>query len=173
MNQLIPPERIDSKILYIRRQKVMLDRDLAELYDVETRVLIQAVKRNIARFPKDFMFQLNKAEFENWKSQIVISNSIKMGLRKLPYAFTEQGVAMLSSVLNSDRAIQINIQIMRAFTRLRGLLSTYEELKKAILKLAQKHDEDVSMLFTEIDRLDRLLGEHKTQRRIGFRQDDD
>jgi len=173
MNQLIPPERIDSKILYIRRQKVMLDRDLAELYDVETRVLIQAVKRNIARFPKDFMFQLNKAEFENWKSQIVISNSIKMGLRRLPYAFTEQGVAMLSSVLNSDRAIQINIQIMRTFTRLRGLLTTYEELKKAILQLAQQHDEDVSMLFAEIDRLDRLLGEHKTKRKIGFRKDND
>ena len=119
------------------------------------------------------MFQLTKAELENWKSQIVMSNSIKMGLRRLPYAFTEQGVAMLSSVLNSDRAIQINIQIMRTFTRLRGLLTTYEELKKAILQLAQQHDEDVSMLFAEIDRLDRLLGEHKTKRKIGFRKDND
>ena len=106
---------IQSKIYVIRGQKVMLDRDLAELYDVETRTLNQKVKRNLRRFPSDFMFQMTKEDIEEWKSQIVISNSIKMGLRKPPYAFTQMGVAMLSSVLSSDTAIDTNIYIMRAF----------------------------------------------------------
>ena len=106
---------IQSKIYVIRGQKVMLDRDLAELYDVETRTLNQKVKRNLRRFPSDFMFQLTKEDIEEWKSQIVISNSIKMGLRKPPYAFSQMGVAMLSSVLSSDTAIDTNIYIMRAF----------------------------------------------------------
>lgn len=105
MNELIP---VQNKIFDIRGQKVMLDRDLAQLYGVETRVLNQAVRRNIERFPDDFMFQLSNDEFEDWKSQIVMSNSVKMGLRRLPFAFTELGVAMLSSVLNSKTAIQIN-----------------------------------------------------------------
>jgi hypothetical protein len=99
---------------------------LAELYEVETRVLIQAVKRNMERFPQDFMFQLTKEELENWKSQIVISNSIKMGLRKLPYAFTELGVSMLSSILNSSKAIRINIQIMRAISKSFSSLDGYD-----------------------------------------------
>jgi hypothetical protein len=111
---VIPVERIASAIYLIRGQKVMLDRDLADLYGVETRTLIQAVKRNIERFPDDFMFQLTKEELENWRSQIVISNpDAKMGLRRQPYAFTESGVAMLSSVLRSKRAVQVNIMIMR------------------------------------------------------------
>src|SRR4030067_2372672 len=104
MKELIPVEIIERKIFFIRGKKVMLDRDLAELYEVETRVLNQAVKRNLNRFPEDFMFQLTQAEMGNWKSQIVISNKDKMGLRKAPYAFTENGVAMLSSVLGSERA---------------------------------------------------------------------
>ena len=106
---------IQSRIYVIRGQKIMMDRDLAELYGVETRTLNQKVKRNLRRFPPDFMFQMNKEDIEEWKSQIVISNSIKMGLRKPPYAFTQLGVAMLSSVLNSDTAIDTNIDIMRAF----------------------------------------------------------
>jgi len=110
---------IQSKIFEIRGSKVMLDRDLAGMYGVETKVLNQAVKRNIDRFPSDFMFQLNENEFQDWKSQIVTSNSTKMGLRKRPYAFTELGVAMLSSVLNSDIAIEINMSIMRAFIAIR------------------------------------------------------
>ncbi|MEK9148789.1 MAG: ORF6N domain-containing protein, partial [Candidatus Desantisbacteria bacterium] len=130
MSSLVPIERIEDKILLIRDQKKRLDRDLAELYGVETRVLNQAVRRNIRRFPEDFMFQLSKEEFENWKSQIVISNSEKMGLRKLSYAFTEQGVAMLSSVLNSERAILVNIQIMRAFTKIRRMLASHEDLRR-------------------------------------------
>src|SRR4030067_1625821 len=111
MKSIIPIEVIERQIILIRGQRVMLDRDLANLYEVETRVLNQAVKRNINRFPEDFMFQLTQAEMGNWKSQIVISNKDKMGLRKAPYAFTENGVAMLSSVLGSERAITVNIQI--------------------------------------------------------------
>jgi len=115
-------EVIQSKIYDIRGQKVMLDRDLAEMYGVETRALNQAVKRNTDRFPVDFMFQLTDEETEIWKSQIVMSNSIKMGVRRNPYVFTELGVAMLSSVLNSKTAIQINMGIMRAFVAARQLL---------------------------------------------------
>ena len=123
-------DAILNKIHIIRGQKVMLDRDLAELYGVETRVLNQSVSRNIIRFPADFMFQLDDTEFKNLISQFVISN--RGGTRKLPYAFTEQGVAMLSSVLNSERAIQVNIQIMRAFTMLRQMISSHEDLRKKI-----------------------------------------
>lgn len=114
---------IESKIFTIRNQSVMLDRDLAELYGVETRVLNQAVKRNIDRFPEDFMFRLTESEFQSWKSQIVITNSLKMGLRQRPYAFTELGVAMLSSVLNSKTAIQINMAIMRTFVVVRQVIT--------------------------------------------------
>ncbi|MEG2150852.1 MAG: ORF6N domain-containing protein [Bacteroidaceae bacterium] len=115
-------ELIQNKIYEIRAQKVMLDRDLAEMYGVETRTLNQAVKRNADRFPADFMFQLTDDETEIWKSQIVMTNSIKMGIRRNPFAFTELGVAMLSSVLNSKAAIQINMGIMRAFVAVRHLI---------------------------------------------------
>ncbi len=114
---------IQNKIYEIRGHRVMIDRDLSEMYAVETRVLNQAVKRNFERFPNDFMFQLTDIEFQHWKSQFVISNAIKMGLRKKPYVFTELGVAMLSSVLNSKTAIQINIRIMRAFVAIRQSLT--------------------------------------------------
>lgn len=113
---------IQSKIFEIRGQKIMLDRDLAEMYGVQTKVLNQAVKRNSDRFPNDFMFQLTNEETQNWRSQFVTSNSIKMGVRRNPYAFTELGVAMLSSVLNSKTAIQINMSIMRAFVAIRHLI---------------------------------------------------
>lgn len=109
---------IQNKIYEIRGQRVMLDRDLAAMYGVETKVLNQAVKRNIKRFPDDFVFQLTQQELQNWKSQFVTSNSIKMGVRKRPYAFTEQGVAMLAGVLNSDAAVRANIVIMRAFVQM-------------------------------------------------------
>lgn len=127
MNEL---QLIQSKIYKVRGQKVMLDRDLAELYGVETRILNQAVKRNIERFPEDFMFQMTDNEVEIWKSQIVISNSIKMGMRRNPYAFTELGVAMLSSVLNSKTAIQINMGIMRAFVTIRHMIAETSPLKR-------------------------------------------
>jgi hypothetical protein len=134
-NSLLPLERIESKIYLIRGKKIMFDRDLAELYGVETRILNRAVRRHLDRFPEDFMFQLNKNELGIWISQIGISNREKMGLRKAPLVFTEQGVAMLSSVLNSKRAIQVNIQIMRTFTKLREMLATNKELREKIEKL--------------------------------------
>ena len=125
MNSIISKENllalIQSKIYVIRGQKVMIDRDLAELYGVETRTLNQKVKRNLRRFPGDFMFQMSKEDLEDWKSQIVISNSIKMGVRKPPFAFTQFGVAMLSSVLSSETAIETNIEIMRAFVEYKYL----------------------------------------------------
>ena len=126
--QLQQLENIENLIRVIRGKQVMLDRDLARLYGVETRVLNQAVQRNIERFPEDFMFQLSKEEFENWKSQIVISNSIKMGARKLPFAFTENGIAMLSSVLRSQQAISINIQVMRAFNAMRHFIGSQAQV---------------------------------------------
>ena len=130
---------IQSKIYVIRGQKVMLDRDLAERYGVETRTLNQKVKRNLRRFPSDFMFQMTKEDVEEWKSQIVISNSIKMGLRKPPYAFTQMGVAMLSSVLSSDTAIDTNIYIMRAFVEYNTIKTLvkygeFQELKDRLIK---------------------------------------
>jgi hypothetical protein len=130
----VADEAIISKIYLIRGQKVMIDRDLAELYGVETRALNQAVRRNERRFPRDFMFQLTVKELGDWKSQNVISNKERMGLRKLPLAFTEQGVAMLSSVLNSETAVEVNIQIIRIFTRMRELLLTHKDI---LIKLEQ------------------------------------
>ena len=132
---LLSEELISNKIYFIRNQKVMLDRDLATLYGIETRVLKQAVKRNISRFPEDFMFELNKSEFENWSSQFVTSNSDKMGLRYLPMAFTEHGVLMLSSVLNSHKAIQTNIQIMRIFSKVRQMLLDTTEIRLDIAQM--------------------------------------
>lgn len=156
----------------------MLDRDLAALYGVETRVLNQAVRRNERRFPGDFMFQLTTEELNDWKSQIVTSNSEKLGLRKLPLAFTEQGVAMLSSVLNSETAIEVNIQIIRIFTRMRELLLTHKDI---LLKLEQvetqllkqdartnKHEEDIQMIFEALKEL--LNPPSEPRPRVGFRR---
>jgi hypothetical protein len=146
--------------------KVILDRDLATLYGVETKVLKQAVKRNLDRFPPDFMFELTKEEFENWRSQFVTSKSDKIGLRHSPMAFTEQGVAMLSSVLRSKRALQVNIEIMRAFVRLREILSTHKDLKRKLLALEQKYDEQFQLVFKAINVL--MKEEERPKRRIGF-----
>ena len=172
MTSLALQKTIEKKILLLRGKKVMLDRDLAALYEVETRTLNQAVRRNIKRFPEDFMFQLSKEEFKNWKSQIVISNSEKMGLRKLPSVFTEQGVAMLSSVLNSERAIMVNIQIMRAFTKLRELLATHKDLQRKIETLEGKykqHDKQFKVVFEAIRQLlEPPPVPEKPKRRIGF-----
>ena len=125
----------------------MLDRDLAELYGVEVKQLKRSVRRNIDRFPSDFMFMLSKKELENWRCQFGTSNNLRMGLRYSPMAFTEQGVAMLSSVLNSKRAILANIQIMRAFTKLRTMLLTHEDLKRKIEAMEAKYDEQFSIVF--------------------------
>jgi hypothetical protein len=163
---LVPQEVIESKILLVRGKKVMLDRDLAKLYRVPTGRLNEQVKRNIERFPEDFMFQLTREEFENWKSQIAISNSLKMGLRRKPYAFTEQGVAMLSSVLNSKVAIQVNIQIMRTFTRLKEIIMTHKDLQRKIEEMERKYDREFKVVFEAIKQL--LAPPEKPRRIIGF-----
>jgi hypothetical protein len=160
-SSVIPSEHIEQTIYFIRDQKVMLDRDLAELYGVETKNLNKAVARNIERFPEDFMFQLTASELENWKFQIGTSNSnIKMGLRKLPCAFTEQGVAMLSGVLRSQRAVKVNIEIMRTFVRFRHVLSSQKEMLKIVaelrsfvMKKTNKTDQEIRKIWEAIEKL--------------------
>ena len=168
-NSLIPTESIIRKILIIRNQKVILDRELAALYNVETRALKQAVKRNIKRFPKDFMFQLSKKEFEDWRSQFVISKSDLKGLRYAPFAFTEQGVAMLSSVLKSERAIEINIFIMRAFVKLREIISSHTKIEfklKDLEKKLEDHEEQIIQIIQVINEL--VTPPQKEKKKIGF-----
>ena len=152
MKKFVPQEMVERRILVVRGQKVMLDRDLAGLYGVETRVLTQAVRRNINRFPEDFMFQLTKEEATLLVSHFVIPSKRSFGGR-FPYAFTEQGVAMLSSVLNSERAIHVNIAIMRAFVKIRQFLSTHKALAKKLEKLEKKtarHDTEIQAIFDAI-----------------------
>ena len=159
------PEVVEQKVLLIRSHKVLLSLDLAKLYGVEHKVLMQAVHRNRDRFPDDFMFQLTKGEFTILKSQFVTSSW--GGIRKLPFAFTEQGVAMLSTVLHSRRAIQVNIEIMRAFVRLRALLSTHKELNRKLEELEKKYDEQFAVVFRAIREL-MAPPEPPPKRRIGF-----
>ncbi len=170
---IIPDEIVMNKIYVIRGQKVMLDRDLATLYGVETKQLKRQVNRNIERFPKDFMFEMTKEEFENWRSQFGTSNSSdKMGLRYAPYVFTEHGVLMLSSVLNSPKAIQVNIQIMRVFTRIRQALTDNTELRLAIEKLEKKTDnntKNIEVVFQYVDELMEKKENPKPRKQIGYR----
>lgn len=170
-------ERIERSILLIRGQKVMLDSDLAALYGVETRSLVQAVQRNKERFPEDFMFQLTDVEFANLRyqsgttslrSQIVISKA-RGGRRYPPYAFTEQGVAMLSSVLRSERAVQVNIEIMRAFVRLRQILASHADLARKLDALEKKYDAQFKAVFDAIREL--MKPPEPKRRRIGLRRD--
>ncbi len=163
---VIPIERIAAQIYVIRGHNVMLDADLAELYGVVTKVLNQAVTRNVERFPEDFMFQLSKEEFEHLRSQIVTSSW--GGRRYAPRAFTQEGVAMLSGVLRSPRAVEVNIGIMRAFVRLRRMLAANEELAH---KVAQ-HDQEIGILFEHIEQLLEPV-EPPKKRRIGFHVTDD
>ena len=162
----IPAESIDRKILLLRGEKVILSFDLAELYGVPPKVLVQAVKRNIDRFPRDFMFQLNLQEVRNLKSQIVTS-SWGGPRRATPYAFTEEGVAMLSSVLRSRRAVQVNIEIMRAFVRLRRLLASHKDLARKLEDLEKKYDAQFKVVFDAIREL--MTPVPSKPRRIGFR----
>ncbi len=164
-NSIIPFERIADRIFIIRGHKVMLSNDLAKLYCVEPRVLVQAVKRNIERFPSDFIFQINKQEYENLKSQFVISSW--GGLRRaLPYAFTEQGVAMLSSVLRSKRAVAVNIAIMRTFVKLREILATNSALRRKIEAIERKYDEQFKLVFKILSEM--VAVEEKPKKPIGF-----
>lgn len=153
---LVPSERIAHSILLLRGQKVLLDADLAELYGVETKVLVQAVKRNLERFPDDFMFQLDAEEFAALRSQSVTSNTGRGGRRYAPYAFTEQGVAMLSTVLSSPQAIAVNIEVMRAFVRLREMLAGNKELAAKLGELERKlkgHDQAIAGILDAIRQL--------------------
>ena len=164
----IPSERIEKAILLIRGQKVMLDSDLAELYGVQTKALNQAVKRHSARFPDDFAFQLTRQEFTNLKSQSVTSSSDWGGRRTPPYAFTEQGVAMLSSVLRSPRAIEVNVAIMRAFVQLREILASHADLARKLDEMEKKYDAQFKVVF---DALRKLMTPPETpKRKIGFRE---
>lgn len=164
---LIPKERIINKIYWIRGTRVMFDVDLAELYEVETKVLNQAVKRNPDRFPNDFVFQLSEKEADAMRSQFVTASE-KRNVRYRPYVFTEQGVAMLSSVLRSKRAVAMNIHIVRVFTRMREMLLTHKELREKIERMEQKYDKNFRVVF---DALKEMLAmkEEEPRREIGFR----
>jgi hypothetical protein len=163
---LIPAERIERSILLLRGEKVILDSEIAALYGVETRTLVQAMKRNLDRFPRDFMFQLTPEEVENLRSQIVISSW--GGRRHPPYAFTEQGVAMLSSVLRSQQAVRVNIEIMRAFVRLRQMMSTQADLVRRLDELEGRYDGQFKAVFDALRRL--MAPSEAPNRRIGFKE---
>jgi len=172
----VAEEVIASRIFKVRGQNIMLDRDLADLFDVKTKVLKQAVRRNINRFPEDFMFEMTKEELEDWRSQFVTSKSDRKGLRYAPFCFTEQGVTMLSCVLKSDRAISMNIQIIRIFVKLRQMLIAHKDI---LLKLEEmenrlsSHDDQIVVLF---EHLKRLLEENVARKeqlgrkKIGFKK---
>lgn len=175
---MIPDESLISKIHLIRGKRVMLDRDLAELYGVETKELKRQVRRNRDRFPEDFMFELTDKEFRNWRSQIGTSNfADKMGLRYPPFAFSEQGVAMLSSVLNSKQAIAVNIRIIRVFTRIREVLLMHKDVLLKLEQLESKltkhdnkfknYDEEIQLIFETLKKL--LHPPQQARKRIGFR----
>ena len=168
MTKIVPIESIISKIIYLRGEKVLLDRDLAELYNVETKQLKRAVRRNIKRFPMDFMFQLTKEEYKPLRSQF---GTLKRGAHSKypPMAFTEQGVAMLSSVLNSDQAIEVNIAIMRAFVHLRNMIASHSKLKRKLTELEhhlENHDQDIQAIFEAIRQL--MIPPEKPRKKIGF-----
>lgn len=174
-NSIIPLERIEQKILLIRGQKVMLDRDLAELYGVKTKAFNQAVRRNLDRFPSDFMFELTAEEYKslrfhfrtsNLRSQIVTSSSWG-GRRYRPLAFSEQGVAMLSSVLRSERAVQVNIAVVRAFVKLRELLATHRDLARKLAEMEKNYDVKFKIVFDAIREL--MAPPARPPRRLGFR----
>ena len=172
---LLSDEVIISKIYLLRGKKVMLDRDLADLYKVETKQLKRAVRRNIERFPDDFMFELSKEELSNWRYQFGTSNIEKLGLRIVPFAFTEYGLLMLASVLNSERAIQINIQIVRIFSRMRTMIESHKEILSKLEKLEKKDlelDEKVTLIFEYLKELEQTKQEEtdfKQRKRIGFK----
>ncbi|MFH6986445.1 ORF6N domain-containing protein [Flavobacterium collinsii] len=171
---LLSEETISNKIYYIRNQKIMLDRDLALLYGIENRVLNQSVKRNLSRFPEDFMFQLTENEYLSLRSQIVILKKGRGEHQKyLPFAFTEHGVLMLSSVLKSDKAIQTNIQIMRIFTKVRQMLLDTTEIKVDILQIQKKlenHDKNIELVFSYLDELTEKKENESERVKIGYKK---
>jgi len=177
-SELIPQEAIQSKILSLRGKRVMLDHELAMMYEVETKMLKRAVKRNIERFPEDFMFELTKEEYQSLRYQF---GTLKKGehSKYLPYAFTEHGILMLSSILNSKKAVQVNIQIMRVFTKMREMLINYQEIKQKIEDMERKYDHQFRInsylfeeVFEEIKAINKLLEPpQKPEKKIGFQND--
>ena len=172
---MLPDETILNKIYLIRDQKIMIDRDLAKLYGVETKRLKEAVRRNSKRFPEDFMFEMTKNELFDWRTQYATSKSDKKGLRHVPFCFTEQGVAMLSSVLNSETAITVNIQIIRVFTKMRNMLSSHQEILKKIEELERKdiqQDDNIMLIFEYLKQFEETKQqelEQKNRKPIGFK----
>lgn len=169
---MLADEVVMTKIFNIRDQKVMIDRDLAELYGVETKRLKEAVRRNISRFPEDFMFEMTKDELSNWRTQIASSNSGKQGLRYAPFCFTEQGVTMLSCVLNSERAIKINIQIVRIFTKIRKALTYNLSVKLEIEEIKKKlknQDKNIELVFSYLDELLEKQENPEPRKQIGYK----
>ena len=167
----IPEEIITSKIYLIRGQKIMLDRDLAELYGVETKRLKEAVRRNKERFPDDFMFEMSKEELQNWRTHFATSKEVKKGLRYAPFCFTEQGVAMLSSVLNSPRAIAVNIRIIRIFTKIREAFTDNLNLKLEIEEIKKKlsnQSKNIELVFNYLDEL--VERKNKPKNKIGYKK---
>lgn len=170
----VADEVIMSKIYRIRDCKVMIDRDLAELYGVETKRMKESVRRHLSRFPEDFMFRMDKDEFENWRTQFASSNSLKMGLRHLPYCFTEQGVTMLSCILNSERAIKVNIQLIRIFSRMREMLLTHKDILLQLERIEKRvsgHDEQIQTIFYYLKKM--ISPPQSPRQRIGFRPHDE
>jgi hypothetical protein len=170
----IPEETIINKIYFIRGHKVMIDRDLAELYGVETKRLKEAVRRNAERFPEDFMFEMTEEEFQDWRTQFATSKADIIGLRYAPFCFTEQGLTMLSCVLNSKRAIETNIRIIRVFTKMREMLLTHKDI---LLKMEHfekqnvKNTKDIQLIFEALKQL--LSPPQEPRRLIGFRRKDE
>lgn len=174
-NIAIPDDVVMNKIYVIRDVKVMLDRDLAELYGVETKYLKRQVKRNIIRFPEDFMFELTEQEFKEWRSQFVTSNEDKMGLRYAPYAFTEDGVAQLSTVLSSERAIKVNIQIIRLFSKMRRIMLTQKDILYKLEELERndiEHDKKIELIFEYLKQFEKAKQQEikqKDRTKVGFK----
>jgi len=172
---IVPAERIAQRIFFIRGEKVMIDADLATLYGVQTRALNQAVKRNRERFPEDFMFQLSAKEFENWRSQIVMSNpGARMGLRRPPFAFTEHGALMAATVLNSHRAVEMSLYVVRAFVRMREVLTMHKALARKLAALERRIDSQDETIVDIVQAIRELMAppEPTKKRRIGFIQSD-
>jgi len=175
ISKIFPDDVVLTKIYLIRDHKVMIDKDLAELYGIETKRLKEAVRRNRKRFPEDFMFEMSKEELENWRTQFATSNSERMGLRYPPFCFTEQGMTMLSCVLNSERAIHVNIQIVRVFSRMRELLKTNKDILQKLIDLESKgmdHDRKINLIFKYLQQLRKSETEKqeiKQRPRIGFK----
>lgn len=176
-NITIPDYVVVSKIYVIRDVKVMLDRDLAELYGVETKYLKRQVKRNIIRFPEDFMFELSEQEFKEWRSQFVTSNEDKKGLRYAPYAFTEDGVAQLSTVLGSDRAIKVNIQIIRLFSKMRRIILTQKDILHKLEELERndiEHDKKIELIFEYLKQFEKAKQqklEQMNRPKVGYKRE--